>query len=294
MSHDSTLVPVGAVYLADRFTPLHAELIALFESLTADDWQRPTSCALWSVRDIAAHLLDVDLRRLSFQRDGVMPRPDVSLESHTDLVSYLDRLNAEWVSATRRLSPRVLIELHRYSGPRVADLFRSLDPHGPALFPVQWAGENSSENWFDLGREYTERWVHQAQIRDAVGARGLVGREWLHPVLDLFLRALPRAYQDVASTAGVTIGIAIDGEAGGEWSLVRRDAAWELCRGSAPGPAAEIRLSQDTAWRLLSRGLSRETARQRVAVEGDETLAVPLLGALAVMAHPAPATARTV
>ena len=49
-----------------------------------DDWDRPTACALWSVRDIAAHLLDDDLRRLSFHRDGQPPPAAVPIERHSD------------------------------------------------------------------------------------------------------------------------------------------------------------------------------------------------------------------
>ncbi|MBA3260649.1 MAG: maleylpyruvate isomerase N-terminal domain-containing protein [Gemmatimonadales bacterium] len=280
------LHPVRPLYLADRFAPLHVELIALLERLTPEDWDRPTAAALWSVKDIVAHLLDTSLRRLSFQRDGVIPRPDRPIESHPDLVAYLDRLNGEWVAAARRLSPGVLLDLHRFTGPRVAELFRSLDPHGRALFPVGWAGENSSENWFDVGREYTERWLHQAQIRDAVGAPGLISREWLHPVLDLFLRALPHAYREVAAAEGTGVGIGIDGEAGGSWALLREGAGWRLYEGGVPAPAARLALSQDTAWRLFSKGLSPAVARERVVIEGNLALGSPLLGALAIMAAP--------
>ncbi|MBA2459489.1 MAG: maleylpyruvate isomerase family mycothiol-dependent enzyme [Gemmatimonadales bacterium] len=288
------LCPVRPVYLADRFAPLHIELIALLEQLAPEDWERPTTAGLWSVRDVVAHLLDTSLRRLSFQRDGMLPKPDRPIASHRELVTYLDRLNAEWVAAARRLSPAVLLELHRFTGPRVAELFLSLDPHAPALFPVAWAGESSSENWFDVGREYTERWLHQTQIRDAVGAPGLVSREWLHPVLDLFLRALPHVYREITRKEGAAIGIEIAGDAGGSWTLVREGAAWRLYEGRVPAPAARLALSQDTAWRLFSKGLPQDSARQRVTVEGDAALRAPLLGALAIMATPAPAAASTV
>ncbi|MEO6056721.1 MAG: maleylpyruvate isomerase N-terminal domain-containing protein, partial [Gemmatimonadales bacterium] len=67
------LRPLAPVLVLDRLRPLHAELLRLLRGLTADDWHRPTVCALWSVRDVVAHLLDDDLRRLSFHRDGQPP-----------------------------------------------------------------------------------------------------------------------------------------------------------------------------------------------------------------------------
>ena len=63
-SNDVPLRPPEPLMLVDRFAPLHRELIALLRGLAPSDWDRPTACALWSVGDIAAHLLD-DLRRLS-------------------------------------------------------------------------------------------------------------------------------------------------------------------------------------------------------------------------------------
>jgi hypothetical protein len=45
-----------------------------------------------------------------------------------------------------------------------------------------------------------------------------------------------------------------------------------------------VSLDQENAWRLLSKGLSPEVARQRVRIEGDRKLGEPVFGALAVMA----------
>ena len=43
-------------------------------------------------------------------------------------------------------------------------------------------------------------------------------------------------------------------------------------------------MDQDAAWRLLTRGLSREEAAARIEVIGDDRLGKPILGMLAVMA----------
>jgi hypothetical protein len=42
----------------------------LLRGLGPDDWGRPTACALWTVKDIAEHLLDGNLRRLWFMVEG--------------------------------------------------------------------------------------------------------------------------------------------------------------------------------------------------------------------------------
>ena len=280
----AALTAMQPVFLLDRFVRLHTELMSLLRDLSPADWSRPTACALWSVKDIAAHLLDSSIRRLSFGRDGLPSAPDTPISSYADLVQHLNRLNAEWVTACRRLSPQNLMDLLDFTAAQVHVFFESLDPYTPALFPVAWAGEDVSPNWFDIGREYTERWLHQQQIREAVGAPGLTSREWLHPTLDVFVRALPFTYREVVAVPGRSVRFEILGEAGGVWTLVRGNTAWDLFSGGGSDPDALVTLDGETAWKLFSKGLDRESARKRVRIAGDRLLGEPVLGSLAVMA----------
>jgi uncharacterized protein (TIGR03083 family) len=158
------------ILVSGLFRELDGHLLDLLRSLSPMDWHRPTVCSLWCVKDIASHLLDGNIRRLSIQRDGYSP-PDAptGFNSHEDLLGYLNGLNADWTKATHRLSPRVLIRLLEVTGEEVTELFEASDPFGPATFPVGWAGEAESPMWFDIARESTERWHHQRQIADAVG-----------------------------------------------------------------------------------------------------------------------------
>jgi uncharacterized protein (TIGR03083 family) len=275
--------PVGPVYLLERFPPLHRELMALLRGLAAQDWSRPTACAGWSVKDIVAHLLDTGLRRLSLGRDRFMPAAG-DIASYADLVAYLNRLNADWVTAARRLSPEVLMDLLDAMAPQVQQFFAALDPEAEAQFGVAWAGQDTSPVWFDIGREYTERWLHQQQIRDAVGAPGLVSREWLHPVLDIFMRALPHTYRTVPAEPGRSILFSVEGPAGDDWTLRPESQGWRLFTGRDEASAARVGLDDETVWKLLSKGLSPEAARRRVRIEGDRKLGEPIFGALAVMA----------
>jgi hypothetical protein len=130
------LPPVCTV---DLFPELQAHLVGLLRSLSPDDWHRPTMCSAWQVKDFVAHLVDTNLRRLSLHRNGYASphlRPDVG-----GLLPFLNRLNAEWTVAAYRLSPPVLINLLEESGHEMAAFFGTLDPVGPAPFPVAWAGE---------------------------------------------------------------------------------------------------------------------------------------------------------
>ena len=147
------------------------KLIELLRSLPASEWDAQTVAPRWQVRDVAAHLLDTVLRKLSIVRDSWYVET-VDVRSPQDVVTLVNRLNEEGVSVYRRLSPPVLIDLMKLACEQSAGFHESLDPYAPAVFGVSWAGEATSPNWFDTARELTERWHHQQQIRLATDRPG--------------------------------------------------------------------------------------------------------------------------
>jgi uncharacterized protein (TIGR03083 family) len=267
------------VYTAALFPPLHAQLVALLRGLGAADWQRPTLAGAWRVRDVVAHLLDGDLRKLSFGRDAHAPAAQPP-SSFAGVVGLVNELNAGGVRYAQRLSPRVLTDLVEVTGRWVSDFVTALPPHGPAHIAVAWAGEDRSENWMDIGREYTERWHHQMQIREAVGAADLLQPAWLDPILDLSVRAFPRAYAAVAAAAGTAVAFEVGDRA---WSVIRTAGGWTVVRGRPADVAASVRADAATAWKLLYNALPEHDARERITIAGDRALAEPLLRARSVM-----------
>src|SRR5437870_1594274 len=91
--------PLGFRDVADRFAPLHRELVALLRGLTPEQWELPTAAGAWQVRDVAAHLLDGDLRRLSAHRDGHLPGGAVS--SYDEVLARINEQNASAVAWSR-------------------------------------------------------------------------------------------------------------------------------------------------------------------------------------------------
>jgi uncharacterized protein (TIGR03083 family) len=274
--------PLAPTLVAHLFPPLARELVALLRSLDAAAWRRPTVCPAWSVHDVAAHLLDTACRRLSFGRDGHTP-PAGRLDDYGELLRLLDGLNAEWVTAARRLSPRLLTGLLEWVEPQLAEHLAGLDPWADGV-PVAWAGETRSPSWFDVARELTERWHHQQQIRLAVGAPPLTNPELSEPIFDTFLRGLSHRYRDVTAPDGTAVAIAIRGGRTYDYTLRREAGAWQLLKGAEPDPAAAVALDEEPAWLLLTKGLPGPEARARAEIAGDPRLADPFFGLISVMA----------
>jgi uncharacterized protein (TIGR03083 family) len=271
---------LNKIIIVDRFGPLRANLLTLLADLSEDDWARPTAARLWSVKDVAAHLLGGDIAILSGKRDGFhLPQ---EIKSHDQLIALVDRLNAEWVLAARRMSPRLLRELLAFSGPQVESCFASLDPMviGRA---VSWAGPDPAPVWFDLAREFTERWHHQQQIRDATGRPALYDPYFLSPVLETFVRALPYAFRNTIAPPGTSVRFEISGDAGGVWSVYKAENAWTLLPDSTLKPVTTVVLEQDVAWRLFTKGIDRQKARSQAVISGLGDLAAPIFATTAII-----------
>src|SRR5262245_26070181 len=94
------------ILVADLFPEVTSRLVELLHSLSPAEWHMATVRSRRTVKDIASHLLDGSLRRLSIQRDGYRPADGRSQQrADESLMEFLNRLNDEWETGTRRLSP---------------------------------------------------------------------------------------------------------------------------------------------------------------------------------------------
>src|ERR1700685_4139787 len=109
------------------------ELISLLDSLAPAEWDLQTIAPLWKVRDVAAHLLDTPLRKLSMVRDACYVEA-INIRSPQDVVPLVNRLNQEGVTVYRRLSPAVMIGMMKTVCEESASFHESLDPFAPAAF----------------------------------------------------------------------------------------------------------------------------------------------------------------
>jgi uncharacterized protein (TIGR03083 family) len=276
------LPPIRTAHL---FFALETKLLELLRSLSAEDWERQTLAPQWKVRQVVAHLLDTALRRLSMERDGYFSTGPKS-GSPEDLRDFINELNRMGISVYGRLSAQNLIALMEVASRELCQELASLDPHGKATFAVSWAGESESEAWFDIAREYTERWHHQQQIREAVGgdaASGIMTPELYHPVLDTFMRALPHAYRNIAAPEGTRVAIAVTGDCGGEWNLVREAGKWALALRSTAQVSARVDVPQEIAWRIFTKGVTPAEAESRSALSGDRPLAQAFFRTIAIV-----------
>ena len=268
----------------DLFPELNDQLISFLRQLPPDGWTRQTVARQWVVKDVVAHLLDGNLRRIALHRDGWTAPPDRGIDSWQDLVDYLNGLNADSVKASRRLSPQILVELLENTNATVYRLFRELDPFAQSAFPVSWAGEDNSRNWFDIAREYSERFLHQQQIREANADETLLNGRLYHHFLHIFLHAWPHACRQLDATEGTVLTATITGQGGGQWYLCRENGSWRLATEAKGNMLAETIIDGRIAWKLFSKSVRRSDVTGSYEIKGDANAGACLLEMVSVMA----------
>ncbi|MEZ5041951.1 MAG: maleylpyruvate isomerase N-terminal domain-containing protein [Saprospiraceae bacterium] len=273
------------IHIVDLLPKLDRLLIELLDSLSINDWSKQTIAPEWQIKDVAVHLLDGNLRTLSMLRDHYYGEKPAQIDSYQDLVAYLNQLNADWVKATKRLSPQVIIEWLKKSGEEYCDFLKTLAPNDNAAFSVAWAGENESKNWFHIAREYTEKWHHQQQIRLAVQReKELLKAEWYLPYLDTSVRALPYHYRSVKGVANDLIKFTFRGETDKIWFLKYQDNKWELLTEVDERPNCEVIIKDAYAWRIFTKGMDKKEAIELSEIIGNRAIGLSIFEMTAVMA----------
>jgi len=295
--------PVEPILTTELFPELSRELVVLLRDLSSVDWGRSTACPCWTVKDIAAHLLGGNIGRITSNYHNLVQassqlkpidklselmnqisQPDSRVTKFNSLVKLINQRNAEWVEIMKQISQTQLIEHLELTDKLLYELFKSRSAHEQAPVAVAWAGDTQSPNWFDIAREYTEKWHHQQHIRDAINQPGLKECRWFYPVLDTLMRALPHTYRNQTAPEGTVISFTIVGDAGGDWSLLRQANTWKLFTGKPHTAASSVYLAQDLAWRLFTNGMSQNEAKSQVQIEGEWALGAEILNMVSIMA----------
>lgn len=91
-----------------------------------------------------------------------------------------------------------MLDLLAWAGDQVDTFHAQCDLRAPGW--ASWASSESVPFWFNLAQEFTERWVHQQQMREAVG-QVADHADHLPEVLRTFIWAVPHQLGPAADAA---------------------------------------------------------------------------------------------
>ncbi len=279
MSHDPAPIDLVPMLGLER-----AAFIDLLRGLSAADWERPTECPAWTVKGIALHILGDDLSLLTRQRDAstdsltlfAMDHPGVSFRA------LLDGFNDQWVNAATFISNALVIELLGLVGEWSETFYRDVGLDTRSLEPVQLFAETEpSPYWQVIAREYAERFIHQSQIRRAIGAVPLDG-ELVTAAALVHVHLLAAWMRDDTPAVGTTLGI--DLAAGGSWLWERTVDRWIVIENAgSQATEAQIAVQPDSVVGVLSRGIARDDVASVLTITGDTDLARSALAIISGM-----------
>jgi len=268
---------------------LFQELTSLFisdmEKVPFTDWKTRTCYPTWTVKDIIAHLIQTSLGRLSKQRDHYPNKTQPERMEFRKLAGLIDSSNHLWIQVFKGISPEIMFELFKYSEKALADFIHHQELKSPAFYPVAWADESLNQNWLDIGREYTERWSHQQQIREALKIPLSKPSRFMKPVLDILIQALPYWYRPLPADEGIAIHIEILGESGGDRFLVKEQNSWKITKSTARSLIDKISLSEDVFWKFMMRNITPDDVVEKIHFSSDSNYCKQFLQCKAVMVN---------
>ena len=249
-------------------------LTELLAGLQAADWDRPSPCPGWTVLGLCCHLVGDDLGLLARNRDGFLGTR-APAGSEAEFAAWLDELQAEWVRAARRLSPRLVTDLLRWAGPQINVMFAGEDARARTA-SVSWAGPDLVPAWLGQARELSEYWIHRQQVLQALGRPSDLRADLAGPVLDALRWAYPYRLAQAAARPGDTVSISVTGPLARTWHLVAAEIGWQF--GDQPGPrlVGSLAMNAEQAWRLLTNNMPA-AGQGALTVSGDDAITAILL-----------------
>jgi uncharacterized protein (TIGR03083 family) len=172
---DRTVAALGEVW---------ASLGELLGELSDDEWRRPSPLPGWSVQDNVAHIVGTE----AMLAGEPGPSIEIDREANAHVRNDIGAFNEQWVESLRAVpSNEVLSRFRELTGARLAAL--------EAMSEEEWNAESFTPAGKDTyGRFMQIRvfdcWLHEQDIRDAIGRPGHETGLAVEVVLDEMATAL--------------------------------------------------------------------------------------------------------
>ncbi len=154
----------GREALVSQLSETWDSIDAVLAGLEPADWERPTPCPGWTVRDQVAHLIGTESMLAG------RPSPPLTGEPGPHVRNDIGRFNEGWIEAFRASSPA-----------EVLAAWRDVVAERKAQLAAMTDAEFAADSWTPVGAGTYGRfmeirvfdcWVHEQDIRHAVGRPG--------------------------------------------------------------------------------------------------------------------------
>jgi uncharacterized protein (TIGR03083 family) len=244
-----------------------SSLVALGAELADDDWDRPTDCPGWTVRDQYSHVIGLEAGLL-----GRAPAPPLD-EYGRHVCNDLGQSNeAEVVARRDRTGPEIVAELEEVTSARLSAL-RAMSDDDFAAEAMSPVGPGTYEDFMAV--RVFDCWVHEQDVRRAVGRPGHLSGPAVDRSLASTMAVMPYVVgKRAGAPEGATVAFDVTGQTARRWAVAVVDGRAK----SVPEVPQEptVRISADVStYMALACGRvdpDEELAAGRVAVHGDQEI----------------------
>jgi uncharacterized protein (TIGR03083 family) len=253
------------------------DALNVFESLSEEEWGRPSGCTGWRVQDVAAHMSSNFKEAADPSPPPVEPLPSMPAERLMDL---LVQPRLDWTPQ------QVLTELRTYA-PRLVETLEALQEPPLATSPLTVADLGTYE-MHQLADAYAFDVYCHLRV-DVLAPRGPIERRVpqaddlrIRPAVGWMLAGLPQMQGDAFAFVDRSIGLRLGGPGGGDWVIAPEGDGRLAVEASAAASeaAAVIHSSADV---FVVWGTKRADWREYTELEGDLELAGRFLDTLNIV-----------
>jgi uncharacterized protein (TIGR03083 family) len=237
------------------------------EGLRPEEWELPTDCPGWTVRDQISHLIGIERTLLG----DAPPAPADPAPRHVK--NDFGRVNEAWVAARRAVpGDEVLAEFAAVTERRLEAL-RAMPPE--RFDEVGWSpvGQVPYRQFMDV--RVFDSWVHEQDVRRALGRPGGRGGPGEAVTLDRVASIMPFVVgRNVRPPEGTTVVWSLSGGAPREVAVEVAGGRGRVAASVPPEPTARLAMDSEVFWRLGCGRLAAADALDAgdVVISGDVDL----------------------
>jgi uncharacterized protein (TIGR03084 family) len=212
--------------LLDALAAQHAELAALVDACSSDDWERPTRCEGWDVASVLLHLAQTDELAATSARGELDPL-EGGLMSAAAADATVDGAAAASVDGERAAGGDAIRDRWRAATKETQAAFAVADPHTR----VTWVTNLLSVQTLAATR-LSECWIHTGDIASALGVEQ-PSTDRLRFIARLAWRTLPYAFEQEGVAMHGPVELDLTGPNGDVWRFEPESPALTTITGSA-------------------------------------------------------------